>query len=261
MDLTGTIHISNSYIPNSRSEPVFASGQRSATIDRTSSLRVPNVQGCNIEASSVAQRRPSVSIAGYFPASSDPRSNFNRCDSTDYLVPGSDSERLLHLSVSQPNISQCSSQNGLVNHSSSQHNSGSSSYSLPEFSPSCQPELRNLRVYSQSHMTRTENNPMSLHMPLPTANFSSVPHMSSSSYQQVPGYFPQYSSLRQPNSVYSAPIQQQVDSSIPFSHVAQGSIVCRHWGLICMDLAIIQLHRLASEELIFQFRDILLIHL
>ena len=164
----------------------------------------------------VLRRGPSVSTAGYLPLSLAPRSNVNRCDPTVYIVPGSESERLLHLSVSQLNISQCSSQNGLMNNSSSQHNSVSSSHSLPGFSQSCQPEHRNVPVYSQSHMPRTENNPMFSHMPLPTANFSSVPYMSSSSYQQVPGYFPPYSSLLQPNSAYSAPIQQPLFSSAPF---------------------------------------------
>ena len=56
MDLTGTTHISNSYIPNSRPEPVFASGQR------RESFRVPNVQEGNIGASSVAQRVQSICL-------------------------------------------------------------------------------------------------------------------------------------------------------------------------------------------------------
>ena len=139
------------------------------------------------------------------------------------MISGSGSESLLHLRISQPNISQCSSQNGLMNHLRSQQNSVSSSHSLPGFSQSCQPELRNVPVYSQSHMPRTENNPMLSQIPLPTANFSSVPYVSSSSYQQLPGYFPPYSSLLQPNQAYSATIQQPVFSSALFSYVAQGN--------------------------------------
>ena len=99
----------------------------------------------------------------------------------------------------------------------------SSSHSLPGFSSNGQPKIRDVPVYSHSHMPRREINPTLSHVPLPTANFSSGPYMSSTSYYQVPGYFPQYASFLQPNAVYSAPIQQNVGTSVPFANVAQGS--------------------------------------
>ena len=103
------------------------------------------------------------------------------------------------------------------------YNSVSPSHSLPRFSSSGQPEIRDVPVYSHSHMPRRDINPTLSHVPLPTANFSSGPYMSSTTYHQVPGYFPQYASLLQPNAVYSAPIQQNVGTSVSFSHIAQGS--------------------------------------
>ena len=72
-------------------------------------------------------------------------------------------------------------------------------------------------------MPRTENIRMLLHMPLPKVNFSNGPYVLSSSYQQILGYFPQYSSILQPTSAYPASIQQNIAPSAPFSHVAQGS--------------------------------------
>ena len=58
---------------------------------------------------------------------------------------------------------------------------------------------------------------------LPSVNFSNVPFMSSSSYQQSPRYFPQYPSLLHPTPSYPAQIQPNVTSSMQFPHIAQGS--------------------------------------
>ena len=100
----------------------------------------------------------------------------------------------------------------------------SSSHSLPGFSSNGQPEIRDVPVYSHSHIPRKEINPTLSHvLLLLTANFSSGPYMCSTSYHQVPEYFLQYASLLQPNTVYPAPIQHNVGTSVPFSQVAQGS--------------------------------------
>ena len=154
---------------------------------------------------------------------SAPSLSVDRREPTESLVPVSESERLLCPGFVQPNSVQCSSRSDLVNPLNWQYNSVSSWHSLPGFSSNGQPEIRDVPVYSHCHMPRREINPTLSHVPLPTANFSSGPYMSSTSYHQVPGYFPQYASLLQPNAVYSAPLQQNVGTSVPFSHVAQGS--------------------------------------
>ena len=64
---------------------------------------------------------------------------------------------------------------------------------------------------------------MRSHMPLPSVNFSNVAFMSSSSYQQARGYFPQCLSLLHPTPRYPAQIQPNVTSSMQFPHLAQGS--------------------------------------
>ena len=88
--------------------------------------------------------------------------------------------------------------------------------------------------------------------------------MSSTSYHQVPGYFPQYASLLQPNAVYSAPIQQNVGTSVPFSHVAQGSYSMPPTGPLTNGLSyeptapanIVPLHPLAQERFDVSVQDI-----
>ena len=122
---------------------------------------------------------------------SAPSLSVNRREPTEFLVPVSKSERLLCPNVVQPKSVQCSSRSNVVNQLNWQCNSVSSSHSLPGFSSSGQPEIGDVRVYSHSHMPRREINPTLSHVPLPTANFSSEPYMSSTSYHQVPGYFPQ----------------------------------------------------------------------
>ena len=132
----------------------------------------------------------------------------------------SENVRLLCPRISQPSIARNSSQSSMVNQIGSQYNSVLSLHSLPGFSQSYRPELRNEPVYSQSNMPRMESNPMLSHMPLPSMNFSNGSFLS---YQQAPGYFPPYSSLLHPTSSYLAQIQPNVTSSMQFPPVAQGS--------------------------------------
>ena len=223
MDLTDITHISNSYRPNSRSGTSMVHGRRNDELDRSSFLQVPTVSECKIGVSSISSSSTTVSSAASLPSVPAPSLNEDRREPTESLVPVSESERLLCPGVVQPKSVQCSSRSDVVNSLNWQNNSVSSSHSLPGFSSTSQPEIRDVPVYSHSHMPSREINPTLSHVPLPTANFSSGPYMSSTSYHQVPGYFPQYASLLQPNTVYPAPIQHNVGTSVPFSHVAQGS--------------------------------------
>ena len=100
MDLTGKTHISDSYIPNSMSEPAPANGQGSAAPGRTTPLRVPNVQGCNIGATRVAPSGSFAVTVARLPSVSAPSSSFNRIKPTGYLRPVSESERLLSSRIS-----------------------------------------------------------------------------------------------------------------------------------------------------------------
>ena len=110
MDLTGTTHISNSYLPNSRADISLVRGQRNTAMEQTSALRGPNVTECNIGVPNVI----SSSTAA------------NRRDPTAYLVPVSKSERLLCTSVSQQNNVECSAQSDFVNPFNSPHHPVSS---------------------------------------------------------------------------------------------------------------------------------------
>ena len=183
-------------------------GQRNAEMEQMSSLRGPNVTESNIGVLRAMSNGTAAATDAAVPEISAPSLSFNRRDPTDYLVAVSASERLLCTSVSQQNSVRCSAQSDYVNRINSLNHPVSSSHSLPGFSQSSQPELRNVPLYAQSHMPRRETNPTSSYVPLPTANFSSGPYMSSTEYYPVPGYFPQY----------TAPL-----SAIPFTHATQES--------------------------------------
>ena len=112
----------------------------------------------------VAPNGSSAATAACLPVGSAPSSSFIRSEPTDYLRPMSESERLLRPRTSQPNIAQNNSSNSMVNQLGSQYTSVSSSHSLPGFSQSCQSEIRNEPVYSQSNKPRIESNPMLSYM-------------------------------------------------------------------------------------------------
>ena len=230
MDLTGTTHISNSFVPNARSEPTPAGGPGNAASNQPASLRVPNAQVRNGGTATVAPSGSFVAEAICVPVVSAPSSSFSRSEPKDYMRPVSESERLLCPRTSQPYMGSNNPPIGRVNQLGSQYNSVSSSHSLPGFSQSCQSEIRNEPVYSQSNMPRMESHPMLSHMPLPSVNLSNGPFMSSSSFQQGPGYFPQYSSVMHQIPGYTAPNQPNVTSSTQFPHLAQGSYSMRPPG-------------------------------
>ena len=181
MNLTGTTHISNSYIANSRSEPAPACGQGSAALDRTTPLSGPNVQGCNIGTTRVAYSGSFAATAARLPSVSVPSSSFNRSEPTDYLRPVSEIERLLRPRTSQPNIAPNISFNSMVNQLGSQYNSMSSSYRDLGFRRVVSQNFETSQ-YSQSNMPRIENNPMLSHMPLPSVNLSNGPFVSAGSW-------------------------------------------------------------------------------
>ena len=224
MDLTDVTHISNSYVPNSKSGSMPAYRQGHAAPNRPTPLRVPTVQGGNVGTARVAPNGSFAATAACLPVGSAPSSSFIRSEPTDYLRPVSESERRLRPRTSQPNIAQNNSSNSMVNQLVSQYNSVSSSQSLPGFSQSYQSEIRNEPVYSQSNMPRIESNPMLSHMLLPSVNPLNGSFLSSLSNQQGPGYFPQYSSVMHPSSGYTAPIQPNIPSSMQFPTCSSGEL-------------------------------------
>ena len=149
MDLTGTTHISDSYVPNSRAAPVPASGPGSAAPDQTTSPQVVNVQECNIRVSRDAPSYSFAATAACLPSVSAPSSSFNCTESTGYLRPVSESERLLRPRISQPSIVPNHSHIIMVNQSGSQNNSVPSSNSLPGFSQLSVRSSERARVFAK----------------------------------------------------------------------------------------------------------------
>ena len=223
MDITDTTHISNSYLLNPRANSLPVRDRRNAEMKQTSSLCGPTVTECNLGVSSVPSSSTTISAATALPSVSAPSISVNRRVPTEFLVPVSESESVFGPSVVQPNRVQCSVRSDSGYQLSGHYSLVPSSQNLPGFSSSCQAEIRDVSVYSHSHMPRGEVNPTLSHLPLPTANFSSGPYMSSTAYYPAPGYFSPYTSLRQPKVAYSAPEQNNLGTSVPFSHVAQGS--------------------------------------
>ena len=134
MDMTGRTHISDSYVPNSTAAPAPASGPGSAELDRTTPPHGLNVQECNIEVSRAVPSGSFAATAACLPSVPATSSSFNRIQSTGFLGPVSESERLLRSRNSQPSIVPNNSHIRMVNQVGSQDNSVSSSNSLPGFS-------------------------------------------------------------------------------------------------------------------------------
>ena len=107
-----------------------------------------NVQECNIGVSRAAPSGSFAVTAACLPSVPAPSSSYNRIESTGFLRPVSESERLLHPRILQPSIVPNNSHIRMINQLGSQDNSVSSSNNLPGFSQSYQSELRNEPVYS-----------------------------------------------------------------------------------------------------------------